>query len=111
VWLTENSMLPESVSESIRLRISVVLPAPDGADRRKSSPCPRFSGPSRSFDILHLLPDLFTEQPGVETELHDARVAALGAQGIELPEELLGQEVEVPADRASPTDDLRIWAR
>ncbi len=106
-------MLPESVSDSIRLRIRVVLPAPDGAESRKSSPCVRAAsnaagGGVRSFDILHLLPDLFTEQPGIQPELHDARVAAFGAQGIELAQQLLGEEVEVPPDRpAAPRNLLR----
>src|SRR4051794_35822744 len=54
----------------------------------------------RSLDVLHLLAHLLAEDLGVEHGAGHLRVAALGAERVELAEDLLGQKVEAFAGGA-----------
>src|SRR4028119_657754 len=96
----------------------VVLPAPEGAERMKSSPrcmqTPRGElggtrAPDRNtkqlFDVLYLLPGLLAQHLGVENRAGHFGVAALGAEGVQLAEDLLGEEVEPLAGGAGVAGD------
>src|SRR5205807_691538 len=57
--------------------------------------------------VLHLLPQLLAERLRLEHGADHLGVAALGAQGVELAEDLLGQEIEPLAGRPGGRRDRR----
>src|SRR4051812_32763623 len=64
----------------------VVLPAPEGEDRMRSSQ-------SSSFDILHLLPEPLDLGLGVDHGPRHAGILGLGADGVHLARDLLEEEI------------------
>src|SRR5262245_10457376 len=76
--------------------MSVVFPPPEGEETMKRDP--RGALVIASFDVLHLLADLLGFGLHLEDLPRGGEVPALGADGVELPEDLLRQEVEAFAD-------------
>src|ERR1700730_1440754 len=94
------------------IRVKVVLPAPDGAERISIKPRPRAlsvcSIAERSssckflLDILDLFAELLDLDAQFEADPRQARVVRLGAKRIGLARKFLGKEVEPAAGRAAP---------
>src|SRR4051794_22894641 len=82
-------VIEQSLSSSLRER--VVLPAPDGEDSTSISPRRWIL----SFDILGLFAELVDNRLKGETGARQCNVGRLGTQGIGLPVELLGQEIQL----------------
>src|SRR4051794_3084933 len=61
--------------------------------------------PEALLHVLHLLAELLAEHLAVEDNAGHLGVAALRAQGVELAEDLLGQEVEALPRRAGVAGD------
>src|SRR5262245_28761473 len=96
-------------SAASRRRASVVLPAPDGDDRTSSIPLRAMRGPSLTsplLNVLDLLAHLIDHRFELETGPRRLRVARLGAQGVGLAVELLGQEVEPATGRLAAVEQL-----
>src|SRR6266508_1600576 len=73
---------------------SVVLPAPEGADRMRSSP-----GARSSFDILHLLAQPLDLRLRRHHDRGDLGALRLRADGVHLAVHLLDEEVELAPGR------------
>src|SRR4051812_38594560 len=88
-----------------RRRDSEVLPAPAGLDinsrrpRRTVSHGFAWSSWPASLHILHLLAELFDRGFEVQAHCGQGGKRGLGAEGVGFAHELLGQEVQPPADR------------
>ena len=84
---------------------SVVLPAPDGAERTRSSP-----GPARSLDILHLLAHAL--DLGLEGDDHAGDLGALRLRAgrVHLAVHLLDEEVELASGGLARGEQRRACA-
>src|SRR3954462_6754331 len=93
---------------SIRLRVSVVLPAPGGDDRISNSPRRPKTAPSATplLHVLDMLPELIDGRLQIEADPRHGHVVGLGAERVRLPAEFLGQEVETAADRAAGAQEV-----
>src|SRR3954447_19203346 len=86
---------------STRLRVSVVLPAPEGEERMRRSPRRWWADASATalLHVLDLLAELLHGRLEIEADPRHGHVPGLGAERIGLPAELLRQEVEAPPNR------------
>ena len=99
---TDSSMPRSAVSS---MRDSVVLPAPDGDDSTSIRPRRAIRlafAPSRAIallQVLHLLAELLDHGLELQPDIGQFDVVGFGAQRIGFAVELLGQEIELAADR------------
>src|SRR2546429_8840617 len=83
---------------------SVFFPAPEGEEStsispRRVMPRSRPAAPSiSSLQILHLLAELLDQSFHLKADIGELDVVPLGAQGVGFALQLLGQELEPPAD-------------
>src|SRR5581483_7427367 len=92
------------LSLASRRRASVVLPAPDGEESTSSRPrratCGRSDRSGRapaSLNVLHLLAHLVDDRLELQSRPGRFRIVGLGADGVGLAIELLGEEIETAA--------------
>src|ERR1700761_4091758 len=90
--VTEIDSVRSSALSCSSMRVSVVLPAPEGEERIRIIPRRRMR--PRSFDVLHLLAQLLDMRAQFEPLRRQRSVVRLGAQGIGLAPELLGQKIQ-----------------
>src|SRR3982751_1789160 len=97
--------MPESCST--RLRVSVVLPAPEGEERMRRSPRRR-GDPSATalFHVLDLLAELLHGRLEVEPDPRHGYVPGLRTERIRPPPELLRKKVEPPPARPASTQKV-----
>src|SRR3981081_2322910 len=91
------------------MRDNVVLPAPEGEDSTSRSPLraiaslcrPRGCPAIPLLQVLDLLAELLDQALELEPDIGQLHVARLGAQRVGLAVELLGEKIELAADRAA----------
>src|SRR5256885_15201209 len=94
-------------SRSMRPLTMLLLPPPEGAATTNRQP--DAGGPwvvmvidaRCSFDVLHLLAHLLDEDLELQGDLRHLGVDRLGAQGVGLAVQLLGQEIQALAGAAA----------
>src|SRR5215212_3900611 len=93
--------MPSGSSSATTRLMRVVFPAPDGPDTMNKVP-----SEWKLLDILNLLADAL--DLGLQFYNHgpDVRRARLRAHGIDLPQHLLGEEVELLPGRLAAVDRL-----
>src|SRR5262245_51841384 len=94
------------------MRDSVVLPAPDGEDStnirpRRSTPSnPWLPAAIASLQILYLFAELLDDVLHLEPGIGELDIVRLGAAGIDLAVEFLGEEIEPPPDRSALAENV-----
>src|SRR5919109_129391 len=88
-------------------RQSVVLPAPEGADTTKSVPRRPTRAPPRLLKILYLLANLLQHALGGQRGLAHFEIVGLRGDRVDLPVQLLDQEIQGTAHRAVLVEQQR----
>src|SRR5271165_7086329 len=100
--VTEMDRVRSSALSCISMRVSVVLPAPEGEDRIRIMPrrlafaISNLTFSRISLDVLRLLAELLDLGPEFKPLRRQRDVVGLGAEGVRLAAELLGEEIEPP---------------
>ena len=104
--VTETERVRSSALSCISMRVSVVLPAPEGEDRIRIIPRRLGFAILRSHSTFcDLLAELLDLRPEFKPLRGQRDVVRLGAEGVGLAAELLGEEIEPPADRPALVDE------
>src|SRR5580704_8912916 len=95
--VTETERVRSSALSCNNMRVSVVLPAPEGEERINKRPR-RLVAMAGSLDILNLFAQLLDLAAQIEADRSQGDVVRLGAERIGLARQFLREKIEPPAD-------------